>query len=66
MCNVRCCFHPKVVMQAAAQQAGTYVCCQLAIHVVTYAHYACVADCADAMADAWRTLQAVHMPVACM
>ena len=21
--------------------------------VVTYAHYACVADCADAMADAW-------------
>ena len=22
--------------------------------VVTYAHYACVADCADAMADAWE------------
>ena len=24
------------------------------IDVVTYAHYACVADCADAMADAWE------------
>ena len=23
-------------------------------HVVTYAHYACVADRADAMADAWE------------
>ena len=23
-------------------------------HVVTYAHYARVADCADAMADAWE------------
>ena len=22
--------------------------------VVTYAHYACVADCADAMADTWE------------
>ena len=22
--------------------------------VVTYAHYACVADCEDAMADAWE------------
>ena len=22
--------------------------------VVTYEHYACVADCADAMADAWE------------
>ena len=22
--------------------------------VVTYAHYACVADCANAMADAWE------------
>ena len=25
-----------------------------ATSVVTYAHYACVADCADAMADAWE------------
>ena len=24
------------------------------VDVVTYAHYACVADCADAMADAWE------------
>ena len=24
------------------------------VAVVTYAHYACVADCADAMADAWE------------
>ena len=26
----------------------------VAAPVVTYAHYACVADCADAMADAWE------------
>ena len=24
------------------------------IFVVTYVHYACVADCADAMADEWE------------
>ena len=28
-------------------------CCVVVI-VVTYAQYACVADCADAMADAWE------------
>ena len=26
----------------------------IAVCVVTYAHYACVVDCADAMADAWE------------
>ena len=29
-------------------QPGLVSCCDI------YAHYACVADCADAMADAWE------------
>ena len=31
--------------------SSSYASCSL---VVMYAHYACVADCADAMADAWE------------
>ena len=30
--------------------------------VVTYAHYACVADCADAMADAWEDTAGCAQP----
>ena len=29
-------------------------CCDIYIYIYIYAHYACVADCADAMADAWE------------
>ena len=31
--------------------------------VVTYAHYACVADCADAMADAWEDTAGCAQPI---
>ena len=37
----------RVCIYTAALRSG-------ASTVVTYAHYACVADCADAMADAWE------------
>ena len=33
------------------------------LHVVTYAHYECVADCADAMADAWEDTAGCAQPV---
>ena len=33
------------------------------IIVVTYAHYACVADCADAMADAWEDTAGCAQPI---
>ena len=31
--------------------------------VVTYARYACVADCADAMADAWEDTAGCAQPI---
>ena len=31
--------------------------------VVAYAHYACVADCADAMADAWEDTAGCAQPI---
>ena len=31
-----------------------------------YAHYACVADCADAMEDAWEDTAGGHMLIVCM
>ena len=31
--------------------------------VVTYAHYACVADCSDAMADAWEDTAGCAQPI---
>ena len=31
--------------------------------VVTYAHYACVVDCADAMADAWDDTAGCAQPI---
>ena len=30
---------------------------------MTYAHYACVADCADAMADAWEDTAGWAQPI---
>ena len=37
------------------------------MHVVIYAHYACVADCADAMADAWEdTARWIQDVIVCM
>ena len=32
-------------------------------NVVTYAHYACVADCAHAMADAWEDTAGCAQPI---
>ena len=36
---------------------------QCAIDVVTYARYACVADCADAMADVWEDTAGSAQPI---
>ena len=58
------CMQPRRVNRHSQSppHGGASVCCgRLAAHVpfraaavVTYAHYACVAECADAMADAWE------------
>ena len=36
---------------------------QLSSAVVTYAHYACVSDCADAIADAWEDTAGCAQPI---
>ena len=35
-------------------EMGQFLCMPTEVCVVTCAHYACVADCANAMADAWK------------